>query len=552
MRAREPDRVGDLDRDGVPIHYEVFGSGEPVRPPPDAAAASRSSTGVSGRPRCPTWRGTSGWSPSTPAATAVRPAAPRRPSSPTRSTSATSLAVMDDLGVDAAFLVALCGGARVGAEPGRTAARSGCAAWSRSRRRSRWRSPTTTSSSTGGTRAGTATTRAGSDYHSALHVRRGPLDQGARGPGRVGAADRRGDAARADARRPRPRRRGRGRRRWRASTCPVLVIHGTEDNCQPARARHAARRRHRRPAGRDRGRRPPAARPAPGAGQHAGQGVRRHAHHVHRWHRPATPWLFARERKRRALWVCSPIGLGHVLRDLAIARALRAQVPDLEIEWLAQPPVSDVRGARTARSCTRPAPSWPRSRRTGRASPRTTTCTPSTRSAGWTRSSAPTTCSSTTWSARRPTTCGSATSPGRSTTSCTRTPSARSRRTPSSPTWSGFLPVDPEGDPREAELCADYNAEMIEHRERFPYVRDRSVFIGGFDELPDASLGAGLPTVREWTERWFTSVPYVVPFDPAAYRRPAAAAPRARLRHRLPALPGSGGRHRGRAATCSS
>ena len=57
----------------------------------------------------------------------------------------------------------------------------------------------------------------------------------------------------------------------------------------------------------------------------------------------------------------------------------------------------------------------------------------------------------------------------------------------------GFLPVDPEGDPREVELCADYNAEMIEHRERFPHVRDRSVFIGGFDELPDASLGAGLP-----------------------------------------------------------
>ena len=27
MRAREPDRVGDVDRDGVAIHYEVFGSG---------------------------------------------------------------------------------------------------------------------------------------------------------------------------------------------------------------------------------------------------------------------------------------------------------------------------------------------------------------------------------------------------------------------------------------------------------------------------------------------------------------------------------------------
>jgi hypothetical protein len=91
----------------------------------------------------------------------------------------------------------------------------------------------------------------------------------------------------------------------------------------------------------------------------------------------------------------------------------------------------------------------------------------------------------------------------------------------------GFLPADPDGDPREAALCADYNAELIEHRERFPYVRDRSVFIGGFDELPPASFGTGLPGIRDWSHRWFTSVPYVVPFDPAAYRRTAT------LRRRL-------------------
>uniref|UniRef100_UPI00397C5276 hypothetical protein n=1 Tax=Salmonella sp. SAL4448 TaxID=3159903 RepID=UPI00397C5276 len=72
----------------------------------------------------------------------------------------------------------------------------------------------------------------------------------------------------------------------------------------------------------------------------------------------------------------------------------------------------------------------------------------------------------------------------------------------------GFLPVDVDHDPREAELCADYNAEMIEHRERFPKLRDASLFIGGYDELPDASLGDGLPGVREWTRDWFESVPY--------------------------------------------
>ena len=45
---------------------------------------------------------------------------------------------------------------------------------------------------------------------------------------------------------------------------------------------------------------------------------------------------------RRALFVSSPIGLGHAWRDVAIADALRQLVPNLEIEWLAQDPVTRV------------------------------------------------------------------------------------------------------------------------------------------------------------------------------------------------------------------
>src|SRR5262245_15533286 len=51
-------------------------------------------------------------------------------------------------------------------------------------------------------------------------------------------------------------------------------------------------------------------------------------------------WTRGRSRKRRALFVCSPIGLGHAQRDVAIARELRQLVPDLEIDWLAQHPVT--------------------------------------------------------------------------------------------------------------------------------------------------------------------------------------------------------------------
>jgi hypothetical protein len=81
----------------------------------------------------------------------------------------------------------------------------------------------------------------------------------------------------------------------------------------------------------------------------------------------------------------------------------------------------------------------------------------------------------------------------------------------------GFLPTDP-GDRREAALCADYNADSIEKRERFPRLRDLSMFIGSFDELPDCPFGPGLPGIREWSRRWFSSVPYVLPFNPDAYR----------------------------------
>jgi predicted glycosyltransferase len=44
----------------------------------------------------------------------------------------------------------------------------------------------------------------------------------------------------------------------------------------------------------------------------------------------------------RALFVSSPIGLGHAQRDVAIARELRALVPGLQVDWLAQDPVTRV------------------------------------------------------------------------------------------------------------------------------------------------------------------------------------------------------------------
>ena len=64
----------------------------------------------------------------------------------------------------------------------------------------------------------------------------------------------------------------------------------------------------------------------------------------------------------------------------------------------------------------------------------------------------------------------------------------------------GWLPM-PAGGEREAFLTADYNAEMIEHVERFPRLRDRAIFVGDPDDIVPDDFGPGLPSIRDWTER---------------------------------------------------
>src|SRR6186997_274723 len=57
---------------------------------------------------------------------------------------------------------------------------------------------------------------------------------------------------------------------------------------------------------------------------------------------PRTTWTSYMARRRRALYISSPIGLGHAQRDISIADELRKLRPDVEIDWLAQSPVTTV------------------------------------------------------------------------------------------------------------------------------------------------------------------------------------------------------------------
>jgi predicted glycosyltransferase len=78
----------------------------------------------------------------------------------------------------------------------------------------------------------------------------------------------------------------------------------------------------------------------------------------------------------------------------------------------------------------------------------------------------------------------------------------------------GWLPM-PDGGEHEAHLTTDYNAEMIEHIARFPRLRDRAIFIGDADDVVADSFGDGLPRIRDWTEQHYEFAGYVTGFDPA-------------------------------------
>ena len=230
-----------------------------------------------------------------------------------------------------------------------------------------------------------------------------------------------------------------------------------------------------------------------------------------------TSWHPAPTRPRRALFVSSPIGLGHIQRDLAVARELRALVPGLEIHWWAQHPVTRVLEAAGETI-------HPQSRQQA------------SESVHWEDESSRHELHAF-YAFRRmdeiflhnfmlfhdatretPYDLWIGDESWEIDYYLHENPELKSAPYVFMTDVIGFLPVDPDPDPREAELCADYNAEMIEHRARFPRLRDLSLFVGDYDELPDAHFGHGLPKIRDWARRWFEPVGYILPFDPAAYQ----------------------------------
>ncbi len=227
------------------------------------------------------------------------------------------------------------------------------------------------------------------------------------------------------------------------------------------------------------------------------------------------PTVHRSDGRKRALFVSSPIGLGHARRDIAIAKELRGLVPGLEVDWLAQSPVTRALEAEGERV-------HPASRHLANESHHIESesaehdlhCFQAFRRMDeilaanfmlfhdvvsderydlWVGDEA--------WELdyylhENP----------------------REKRAPY--VWLtdfvGWLPM-PDGGDREAFLTADYNAEMIGHVEGLPQVRDRRLFVGDPDDIVPERFGPDLPLIRDWTEREFDFAGYVTGFDPAEF-----------------------------------
>jgi len=231
---------------------------------------------------------------------------------------------------------------------------------------------------------------------------------------------------------------------------------------------------------------------------------------------PPRRWSRALRRRRRALVVSSPIGLGHARRDVAIVRELRALHPDLEVDWLAQHPVTAVLAEHGERvhpasdllageSAHVESEAGEHDLHVFQAYRRMDEILVANfmvfhdlvaeeqfdlvvADEGWDIDY---------FLHENP----------------------ELKRSPFAwlTDFVGWLPI-PDGGAAEVALTADYNAEMIEQIARYPRMRDRSIFVGNPADLVDDPLGPGLPSVREWTTAHFAFAGYVTGAPPVADR----------------------------------
>jgi pimeloyl-ACP methyl ester carboxylesterase/predicted glycosyltransferase len=297
----------------------------------------------------------------------------------------------------------------------------------------------------------------------------------------------------------------------RSLDCPVLVIHGERDRITPLRDGKALAR----------------------IGGGDLEVVRRAGHFPHArkpvqvnlalrdfseqaFGRPRTgrdPTVFRPEGRPRALYVSSPIGLGHAQRDVAIARELRRLHPDLQIDWLAQDPVTRVLQGEGERIHPASAHLANESRHIeSESAEHDLHCFQALRRMDEILAANFMLFHDVVRDQRYDLWIGDEAweldyylheNPGE-------------KRAPF--VWLtdfvGFLPMA-DGNERERFVTADYNGDMVDHIAHHPEVRDQALFVGNPEDIVPQRLGPQLPMIRDWTERNFEFTGYVTGFDPA-------------------------------------
>jgi predicted glycosyltransferase len=226
--------------------------------------------------------------------------------------------------------------------------------------------------------------------------------------------------------------------------------------------------------------------------------------------------LAHRGRRRRAgpraLYLSSPIGLGHARRDVAIAQELRRRRPELRIDWLAQHPVTEV--LTTAGEHVHRASAWLASESghvEAEAGEHDLHAFEAIRRMDEILVGNFMVCNDVLESEHYDLVIGD--EAWELDYFLHENPRLKRFAFAWMTDFVGWLPVT-GADRREVALTADYNAEMLEQRARFAHVRDRSVFVGNPDDVVDLPFGAGLPSIREWTVENFDFSGYVTGFSP--------------------------------------
>jgi pimeloyl-ACP methyl ester carboxylesterase/predicted glycosyltransferase len=307
----------------------------------------------------------------------------------------------------------------------------------------------------------------------------------------------------------------------RGLTQPVLVIRGTDDRCQPpARHDNLVRLTGAEDLVIEGGGHLPMAR-------HpvlVNRAIKSFVDRVTAAPAPSRRWSSGPRRRQRALYLSSPIGLGHVRRDLAIADAMREERPDLEIQWLTQSPVAEFLERRgevvhpasrllanesghfESESGEHDLHAFQAVRRMDEVLVNNFMVFDDLVE----RESFDLWLGDEAWDLDY---------------FLHENPELKRAPFVWMTDFVGWVPM-PDGGEREAFLTADYNAEMVEHVARYPSLRDRSVFVGDPADVVDLPFGPGLPTARVWTEEHFDFAGYVMGERPDP-------ADRAELRHRL-------------------